>query len=171
MSIKSISPTRTLVLPEIHTWHSGIVYNIITGFTNPANTTCWPDAGLIMTQRRRRWASISPALDQRVVLAYSLYVRAAVVKFQSLFYTGSFLNFNTAYICILNLYYCLCIFHSYSLEIEFVNAFEHIEWYIKSCSFDAGISRNKSKQSDRVESSGLYKITNTILYLGLLVFF
>ena len=34
---------------------------------NPANTICWPNAELMLAQRRRRWANISPALGQRVV--------------------------------------------------------------------------------------------------------
>ena len=33
------------------------------------NTTRWPNAGQMPAQRLRRWANISPALGQRVVLA------------------------------------------------------------------------------------------------------
>ena len=32
-----------------------------------ANTTCSPNAGLMLAQRRRRWANIRPALGQRGV--------------------------------------------------------------------------------------------------------
>ena len=35
----------------------------------PAYTTRWPNAGLMLVQRRRRWANIRPALGQRVVFA------------------------------------------------------------------------------------------------------
>ena len=35
----------------------------------PANTRCWPNAGLTVVQCRRRWANIKPALDQRLVFA------------------------------------------------------------------------------------------------------
>ena len=35
----------------------------------PTNTIRWPNAGLMLAQRRRRWANISPALGQRVVFA------------------------------------------------------------------------------------------------------
>ena len=35
----------------------------------PANTRCWPNAGLTVVQCRRRWASIKPTLDQRLVFA------------------------------------------------------------------------------------------------------
>ena len=38
----------------------------------PANTTRWPDAGLMLAQRRWRWANISPALGRRVVFADNL---------------------------------------------------------------------------------------------------
>ena len=33
----------------------------------PTSTTDFPNAGLMLAQRRRRWANISPALGQRVV--------------------------------------------------------------------------------------------------------
>ena len=35
----------------------------------PANTRRWPNAGLILCQRRRRWANIKPALGQRLLFA------------------------------------------------------------------------------------------------------
>ena len=35
----------------------------------PANTRRLPNAGLMLAHRLRRWANISPALDERVVLA------------------------------------------------------------------------------------------------------
>ena len=35
----------------------------------PANTTRWPNAGLMLAHRLRRWANISPALGQSVVFA------------------------------------------------------------------------------------------------------
>ena len=46
---------------------SGNKHTALCGF--PANTTRWSNVGLMLAQRRRRWASISPALDQRVLLA------------------------------------------------------------------------------------------------------
>ena len=44
-----------------------LICNIMAGYR--ANTTRWPNAGLMLAQRRRRWANISPALVQRVVFA------------------------------------------------------------------------------------------------------
>ena len=38
-----------------------------SGDWSPANTICWPNAGLLLAQRRSRWANISPALGQRLV--------------------------------------------------------------------------------------------------------
>ena len=35
----------------------------------PADRSRWPNAGLMLGQRRRRWASISPALGRRLVFA------------------------------------------------------------------------------------------------------
>ena len=35
----------------------------------PADTTRWPNAGLMLAHRLRRWANINPALGQRVVFA------------------------------------------------------------------------------------------------------
>ena len=35
----------------------------------PANTTRWPNAGLMLAHCLRRWANISPALGQRIVFA------------------------------------------------------------------------------------------------------
>ena len=37
--------------------------------TIPENTMRWPNVGLILDQRRRRWANISPTLGQRPVFA------------------------------------------------------------------------------------------------------
>ena len=37
--------------------------------TIPANTTRWPNAGLMLAHRLRRWASINPALGQCLVFA------------------------------------------------------------------------------------------------------
>ena len=36
---------------------------------SPENTRRWPNAGLMLAQRRRRWANISPTLGQRLVFA------------------------------------------------------------------------------------------------------
>ena len=35
----------------------------------PLNTRRWPNAGLMLGQRRRRWANINSALGQRLVFA------------------------------------------------------------------------------------------------------
>ena len=35
----------------------------------PANTICWPNAGLMLAQRRRRWDNFKPALGQQIVFA------------------------------------------------------------------------------------------------------
>ena len=35
--------------------------------SDPANTRRWPNAGLLLAQRRRRWVNISPALSQSLV--------------------------------------------------------------------------------------------------------
>ena len=36
---------------------------------HPANTRRWPSVGLMLGQRRRQWANISPTLDQRLLFA------------------------------------------------------------------------------------------------------
>ena len=35
----------------------------------PANTRRWPNVGLMLARRRRRWANLSPTLDQRLEFA------------------------------------------------------------------------------------------------------
>ena len=60
------------VLPEVKASHliDFILFSITwLSLHIPANTTRWPNAGLMLAQRRRRWANISPALGQRVVFA------------------------------------------------------------------------------------------------------
>ena len=37
--------------------------------THPANRRRWHNAGLLLGQRRRRWANGEPALDQRLMFA------------------------------------------------------------------------------------------------------
>ena len=37
--------------------------------SEPANTRRWTNVGLMLGQRRRRWANIKPTLVQRLVLA------------------------------------------------------------------------------------------------------
>ena len=37
--------------------------------SSPANMRCWPNVGLPLGQRRRRWANSKPALDQRLMFA------------------------------------------------------------------------------------------------------
>ena len=39
----------------------------------PANTTKWPNAGLMLAQRHRQWTNISPALGQRLVFSGKQY--------------------------------------------------------------------------------------------------
>ena len=46
-----------------HPVHSGTRRDL------PANTRRWSNAGLMLSQRRRRWPNIKPALDQRLVCA------------------------------------------------------------------------------------------------------
>ena len=43
--------------------------NVNANNLNPANTTRWSNAGLMLARRRRRWDNISPVLGQRVVFA------------------------------------------------------------------------------------------------------
>ena len=40
----------------------------------PANTIRWPNAGLMLTHRRQRWANISPILGYRVMFGATLNV-------------------------------------------------------------------------------------------------
>ena len=54
--------TITMVSP----WHKAY-----TCCTYPADTRRWPDAGLMLGQRRRRWPNIKPALGQWWVYPYS----------------------------------------------------------------------------------------------------
>ena len=42
-----------------------LTYILLTLF--PANTRCWPNAGLMLGQRLRCWPNIKPALDRRIV--------------------------------------------------------------------------------------------------------
>ena len=50
--------------------HSDITPLITWEVSNiPANTRRGPNAGLMLGQRRRRWANINPALGPRLVLA------------------------------------------------------------------------------------------------------
>ena len=35
----------------------------------PANMKRWPNVGLLLAQRRRRWTNSKPALDQRLLFA------------------------------------------------------------------------------------------------------
>ena len=47
-------------------------YGPVLGCSPPphtANTRRWPNVGLMLGQRRRRWASISPTVGQRIVFA------------------------------------------------------------------------------------------------------
>ena len=45
-----------------------IIYVVIDGAARlPANTSRWPYIGMMLAQRRRRWANISPALGKRLV--------------------------------------------------------------------------------------------------------
>ena len=46
----------------------------------PANTSCWPNVGLTLGQRRRRWANVSPTLDQRLVFAVKAKSRSGVKR-------------------------------------------------------------------------------------------
>ena len=46
--------------------------------TIPANTRRWPSVGLMLDQRRRRWANINPALGQRPVFAGILLLTLTV---------------------------------------------------------------------------------------------
>ena len=39
---------------------------------DPVNTISWPDAGLMLRLRQRRWANIERALGQRIVFAWRL---------------------------------------------------------------------------------------------------
>ena len=65
------------ITPEEPIWHrtrkirkcpsSSSVVNLLRH--PPANTTRWPNAGLMLAHRLRRWANIKPALGQRVVFA------------------------------------------------------------------------------------------------------
>ena len=39
---------------------------------NPANTRHWPNVGLMLGQRRRRWNNISPTLSQHLVFVWKI---------------------------------------------------------------------------------------------------
>ena len=45
-----------------------------------SNTTRWLNAGLMLAHRLRRWANISPALDQRVVFVGKLNKNIRILK-------------------------------------------------------------------------------------------
>ena len=49
--------------------HSACLFTVCLPFSiqHPANTMCWPNVGLMLAQRRRRWASVSSTLGQRLV--------------------------------------------------------------------------------------------------------
>ena len=56
------------VRQESDWWHS--VVNMAPNLCGrPANTTHWNNVGLMLSQRRRRWANIEPTVFQRVVFA------------------------------------------------------------------------------------------------------
>ena len=45
------------------------IYKIVYCIQFPANTKRWNSDGLMLGKRRRRWASITPALVERLVFA------------------------------------------------------------------------------------------------------
>ena len=54
-------------------WGNQRVGGRVTGradTVNQASTTRWPNVGLMLAQRRRRWANINPALGVNLVFAY-----------------------------------------------------------------------------------------------------
>ena len=66
-SFRALSTNRIRVLKSVTLSFLIIVFPIY----NPANTTRWPNAGLMLAHRLRRSANISPALGQHVVFAES----------------------------------------------------------------------------------------------------
>ena len=50
-------------------WHSSATHQLRIAYSFPANTIHWANAGLMLAQRRRRWANIKPALAQCIVLS------------------------------------------------------------------------------------------------------
>ena len=51
-----------------------VIHNAMVDISNligvdPVNTISWPDAGLMLGQRQRRWANIKRALGQHLVFA------------------------------------------------------------------------------------------------------
>ena len=60
-----LSNSDHVQLKSEHAERLALIHERTTPF--PVNTTPWPNAGLMLAQRRRRWPSIKPALEQHLV--------------------------------------------------------------------------------------------------------
>ena len=68
-------------------------------YANPANTRRWPNVGLMLGQRRRRWANVCPTFVQRLVFAGKWLTI-------NMYYVSLVIGWSSIILAMLKKYYC-----------------------------------------------------------------